>query len=446
MLIVKGCRAIEFQPSKVYEDFDVVIDKGRIIASGADAAKEFSLKDAKVIDGRGKLLMPGLVCAHHHVYSGLSRGITASIGPTPDFISILQQLWWKLDRALAEEAVYLSSLICSIDAVRCGTTTVVDHHASPGFIEGSLSAVRRGFEQAGMRGITCYEITCRNGGKEEAEQGLQENLLFAREIDAQRRDGSWNGLCEAAIGAHAPFTVDDDAMKMIADAVQASGRGVHIHTAEDSYDVSHSHHHYRKDIIERLDGFGLLNNRSILVHGVHLREDELEMLNLLDSFLIHNARSNMNNHVGYCRGLPVVKHSALGTDGIGADMFEEFKMAWFKHRDAGGSLQPGDYLRMLSNGHELVSRYFQMPFGSLKPGNAADLVISDYDSPTPLTDENIAGHMAFGMGSRDVRTVIINGNIVMENREFPFDLQKIYGEAQKAAQELWDTMDALQVQ
>ncbi len=445
MLVLQNFRAVEFHPPRVYDNFDAVIDGDLILASGPGCAGAYIDSADRVIDGRGKLLMPGLVCSHHHYYSGLSRGITASIGPTPDFISILKQLWWRLDRSLTEEAVYYSSIICSIDAVRCGTTSVADHHASPSCIEGSLAAVRRGFEDTGLRGLTCYEITDRNGGMKEIEEGLKENLSHAGTIDSERRDGTWKGLSEAAIGAHAPFTVPDEGLSMISDAVHASGRGIHMHVAEDRYDVAYSHHLYGKGIAVRLDEFGLLNEKAVLVHGVHLSAGEVDLLNSRNAFLIHNARSNMNNHVGYNPSLPDVRNLALGTDGIGADMFEEFKMAYFKHKDAGGPLWPGDFLRFLAQGNELMSRYFHKPFGSLAPGNTADLVISDYMSPTPLTDDNIAGHMAFGMGAHDVRTVIINGNIVMEDREFPFDIEDIYRKAAETAAQMWKYMDTIGV-
>jgi len=156
------------------EDIDIVITDDLISAVGRGAGSRTAAD--KVIDASGALVHPGLVCSHHHFYSGLSRGIMAEIGPTPDFISTLRQLWWRIDRALDERSVYLSSLICCLDAVRCGTTAVIDHHSSPSFIEGSLDAVRRGFETAGLRGMTCYEVTGRNRGEDEIEQGIAETM------------------------------------------------------------------------------------------------------------------------------------------------------------------------------------------------------------------------------------------------------------------------------
>ncbi len=443
MLILKSARAVDWNPPRVQEHADIVIEKDTILAVGPNAALSYYDRADHVIDCGGKIVHPGLVCSHHHYYSGLSRGVLAEIGPTPDFISILKQLWWRLDRSLTDEDIYWSSMICSIDALKCGTTAVIDHHASPGCIPGSLDHIRRGFEETGLRGMTCYEVTDRNNGAEEAQMGIEENIRFARTIDRERKEGTWSGLCEAAVGAHAPFTVTDEALEGIADAIAQTGRGIHIHVAEDRYDVSHSHHYYGKDLIRRLDDAGVINEKALLVHGVHLSEAEIELINERDAFLIHNARSNMNNGIGYNGHLPGVKHAVLGTDGIGANMFEEFKIAFFKHKDASGSLWPDDFTRMLSGGNRILERYFNRPFGVIEPGYAADLVISDYLSPTPLEAENIAGHMAFGMGAQDVRTVIVNGKIVMEDRSFSLDVEQVYRKAAEAAKRLWKYMDTL---
>jgi putative selenium metabolism protein SsnA len=435
--VLKHAQIINFSPAEVKQDVDIVIEDTLIKAVGKDAAS--GIQADKVIDCDGLYVHPGLVCSHHHYYSGLSRGIMATIPDSPDFISTLKNLWWRVDRALDEESVYYSSLICSLDAVRSGTTAVVDHHASPNFITGSLHQIRRGFEAVGLRGMTCYEVTDRNGGEKEMREGVEENLRFVQEIG----DAGPDRLMEAAIGAHAPFTVPDAGMEMLSDAVAQTGRGLHIHLAEGAYDVSVSHHRYDKDLAFRLDDFGLINDKSILVHGLYLNEAEIELINSRNAFLAHNARSNMNNNVGYIRHLDKVKNLVMGTDGIGADMFEEFKLAFFKHRDAGGPLWPDTFLSALSRGNQLLSRYFDADFGRIEAGCKADLVISDYKAPTPLEAGNIAGHIAFGMGSNSVRTVLINGKVVMEDRQFPFDVQEIYAAAAGQAKKVWSRVDQL---
>ncbi len=207
--------------------------------------------------------------------------------------------------------------------------------------------------------------------------------------------------------------------------------------------MTHSHHHYSQDIVERLDSFGLINEKTLLAHGLFLSDRDIDILNAKDGFLVHNARSNMNNNVGYNNKLTRFKNVALGTDGIGADMFEELKFAFFKHRDAGGPLWPDSFTRNLWNGNEILARNFGAKFGRLDPGNKADLTILDYTSPTPFVADNLPGHIAFGINAGNVNSVIVEGRFVYEDRAFPFDVAPIYAEASKVAQRLWKTMDQL---
>jgi len=357
-------------------------------------------------------------------------------------VSTLQNLWWKLDRAIDADILRLSGLVCSLEAVKAGCTAVIDHHASPSFIEGSLSVLKDAFEKVGLRGILCYETTDRNG-RDGARAGANENARFAEVVQAEKASRGGQRLVEAMIGGHAPFTLADEDLALLGDAVRKSGRGFHVHVAEDAFDSSFSHRVHGKDPLARLDGFGLLTDGSLIGHGLYLTPADRELLNARGTWLAHNSRSNMNNTVGYNAALPSIKNVVLGTDGIGSDILLETKFAYFRHRDSGGPLGPGAFMRYLQSANEILRRYFGEPFGRVEKGYKADLVILDYDAPTPLVRENVAGHVIFGMGSRDVNTVIVNGKIVMENRTFPWDTAAVYAEAQSAARSLWKKMDQL---
>ena len=442
MMLLTNATAVQFEPSFVKESVDILIEGSTIKLVGANLQTQYP--DAQVIDMKGKLVMPGVVCSHNHFYSGLSRGVMADIKPSPDFISILKNLWWRLDRVLDEEAIYYSGLICSLEAIKSGCSSVIDHHASPNYIAGSLKTLRSGFIKAGLRGMTCYETTDRNGGLKEMSAGVEENIAFAQLIDAAKLKGDEPYLVEAHIGAHAPFTVTNDGLSMLAEAVKATGRGLHIHVAEDKYDVTHSHHHYDQDIVARLDKYGLINNKTLLAHGLFLSDRDIEILNARGGFLAHNARSNMNNNVGYNDKLSKFDNVVLGTDGIGADMFEELKFAFFKHRDSGGPLWPDSFLRHLWNGNQILANNFGAQFGRLEAGYKADLTILDYTSPTPLVADNFPGHLAFGINAGNVDSVMVEGRFVYQDRAFPFDVAPIYAEARKVAQRIWTNMDKLE--
>lgn len=442
MMVIKNVTAVEFDPPRVRENCDVVMDGNVITAAGPGAAADIS--GAEVLDGKGRIAFPGIVCSHHHVYSALSRGITAPIGPTPDFVSILKNLWWRLDRALDEDALHFSILVAALDALRCGTTAIIDHHASPNFIEGSLDVIKQGMELIGIRGATCYEVTDRNG-REGMLAGMEENRRFALEAEVEARAGKRH-LVEAHIGGHAPCTLDEEALEMMGGVIRETGRGLHLHVAEDRYDVSHSHAVYGQDIVRRLDKHGLLNEKTLLVHGVFLSEEEIDILNQRDGFLVHNARSNMNNGVGYNTALPRLKNLALGTDGIGADMYSELQAGYFKHKDEGGPWWPGDFLKALQAGNRILERNFGRPFGRLESGFTADVVLARYAPPTPLVPENIAGHFVFGMNSGITETVIVDGRVVYRNGRFPdeIDQEAICAGAREEGLKLWKRMENLE--
>ena len=433
MILLTNATILNFNPAVVDKNTDVAIEGNKIIAIGRQLSSQYP--NAKAIDLQEKIIMTGLVCAHNHFYSSLARGILAKIEPSGNFVQMLENLWWKLDRALDDKLLYCSGMIGALEAIKSGTTAVIDHNASPNFIKGSLSVLKETFEENGLRGILCYEITDRNG-KTGMNEGLDESLNFANSV----KDSE---LIEAAIGGHASFTLSDDSLKYISDIIRKTGKGFHIHVGEDKYDADHSKENYSKSILERLDSFNLLNDKSILAHGVWLNEKDLLILNKRNSFLVHNARSNMNNNVGYLKSIAEVNNLAIGTDGIGADMFEETRFAYFKSKEENRNLNPSDFVNYLWCGNKILERYFNQKFGRIAIGYTADLIICDYNSPTPLTKENAAGHFLFGFSSQNVESVIINGKFVYRERSFPSEIKKIYDESRRAALTLWTKMDEL---
>ncbi len=440
--VIRNARVIQtMDPVEVLEGVDIVVVDDLIRAVGRNAGSQ--VKADKVIEAEGKTVIPGMICGHHHYYSGLSRGMQISAGPQTDLIQILKEWWWRLDRALDEESLYYSSLICTLDAIKNGTTTCIDHHESPNYISGSLSTIAKGMERFGLRGIVAYGITDRNYGMKEIKTGVEEGIRFAKEVDDRKKRGE-NVLCQAMVGGHAPFTIPEEGMEMLADSARQTGRGAHIHVAEGEYDQVWSHHFYNMDILDRLDKHGLLADNTLLVHGIYLNEHEIDLLNERGCYLAHNPRSNMNNEVGYSKYLPKVRNLILGTDGCGSNMFEESKIAFFKNRDANGPYWPGDYMRALTRANTFIEKYFVGDrFGRIEPGYKADLDIITYQNPTPLNAGNAAGHFVWGMSSNCVESVMINGKLVMENRQFDFDEKDIYAKAAEVAKKVWERTDAL---
>ena len=443
MTLFEGVRVISWDPPAVSEPLDVAVfgkaESGAKAGTIAEVGADLAAKYPKARRIPGAYLSPGLVCAHTHLYSALSRGLMVDIAPSKDFAQQLEHLWWRLDRAIDAPILESSGLAGCAEAASCGVTTLVDHHASPEAIDGSLSVLRRAYDEIGIRGLLCYETTERNG-IDQAREGIAENVRFAKEIDALREEG-YRPLVDGCIGGHAGFTIGDDTLEALAAAVRSTGRGIHVHLGEDKYDAVDSRYRHGKDLVERFDEAGCLGPKSIVGHGVWLTESEVEILNARGSFLAHNARSNMNNGVGYSSLLQRVKNVVLGTDGMSGDMLEEFKFACFRHRESGGPWWPGDFLRCLDRGNRLMERYSGVAQGRVEAGFAADLVLWDYEPPTPLVGGNIAGHLAFGLSSRSVRSVMVDGEFVIEDRSPRFDAEKIAAASREQTLRLWKRME-----
>ncbi|MBI2930467.1 MAG: amidohydrolase family protein [Planctomycetes bacterium] len=404
-LLLRNAVAVRWHPASV-EPVDLRIDGDTIV----ERAPKLSPRGETVIDLEGRVVIAGMVCAHTHLYSTLARGMPPPPRPPQNFREILETIWWRVDRALDLDMVEASAATGALDAVACGTTTLFDHHASPSAIEGSLERLRRGITRAGARAVLCYEVTDR-GGPDEARRGLAEHRAFLP--DARFR---------LAVGAHASFTLEESTLAQCGELARELDTGVHIHVAEDPLDTAPTR---------------IYGPRTILAHAVHLSADELRAASEAGCWFVHNPRSNMNNHVGYAPVAQFPARTALGTDGIGADMFAEARFAAFKARDAGADVPPERVLRMLQAGHELASEYFGRPFGTLAPGSVADLAILDYDPPTPLTAENLAGHLLFGMDARHVSSVLVEGDFVLRERRFP---SAIMDGARAQARRLWQKL------
>jgi putative selenium metabolism protein SsnA len=382
-----------------------------------------------VFDLSGKYLMPGMVCGHTHLYSALARGMPAPKKSPRNFHEILKYVWWKLDRALDEEAVYYSTLVGALDAVRCGTTTLIDHHASPNFIRGSLGVMKDAFLEVGLRGVFCYEVTDRNG-RQGAHDGLEEN----REWASKNRGPMFGGL----IGAHASFTLSDKSLRSCAELAKELNSGVHIHVAEDPCDQTDCTKKHRMRLIDRLADAGVLGPNTILGHCTHLDKASLAVARRAGCWFAHNTRSNMNNAVGYAPVHLMGKQVALGTDGIGADMFEEVKFAWFRARDGRNGLGIGDVGGFLAGAQRLASQLLGAKLGTLEAGGPADLLALDYPTPTPVRSENLLGHLIFGMSSQNVTDVIVNGRwVVRERVVVGVDEEEIRAKSREVAAKAW---------
>src|SRR3954453_3763668 len=428
----------QLDPPRV-ESGNLRVANGAIAAVGSEIA---AAPGDEIVDCAGAVLMPGLVNGHTHLYSALAAGMPAPPRQPRNFLEILQLIWWRLDRAHTLESVEMSGLIGALAAVRCGTTTLIDHHASPNAIEGSLTAVESGIAGVGCRGVLCYEVTDRNR-PDEAAAGLAETERYIR-LCQKRAAGNFAGM----VGAHASFTLDEKSLEQCVAVAVRLGTGVHIHVAEDPVDERITRERFGCGLMERFHRVGLLNCAgTIFGHGTHLSEADIAIVNEHETLSVApNPNSNMNNGVGYTPIAKFARSPQLGTDGIGADMWREARTAEFKSHDAELALPFGASLKTLGQSAQVASNCLGVKLGVLEAGAAADLVLTSYRPATPLSAENLAGHFLFAMGPEFVRDVMIGGWWVMRKGHMvTCDERAVRARSVEVARGLYERMSKIPV-
>src|SRR5680860_107535 len=417
----------------------VLIQDRKIQEIGLTQDLQTRFPDAEFIDAHGKLIMPGMINTHMHFYSTFARGMDSKSNPPKSFRDILEGLWWKLDKLLSLEDVYYSGLTPLIECIKTGTTTVIDHHASPMAITGSLSTLAKAAKEMGVRAAFCYEVSDRDG-EEIAKEGIQENINFITSCKTNP-----DPMVAGLFGLHASLTLSDQTLTACSEAAKSLGTGFHVHVAEGVEDLEDSLAKYGMRVVERLEKFDILGPKTIAVHCVHTNDQEIELLKASQTQVVHNPESNMGNAVGVTPVLKMLSRGVkvgLGTDGYTCDMFESGKVAnvLHKHAAADPSVAWGEVPQMLyGNNPEIASGLFGGKFGELVEGAWADVIVVDYLLPTPLNSSNWTGHLLFGASGRAVETTVINGRVRMLDRKLiDINEETIGARSRELAQDVWN--------
>ncbi len=375
----------------------------------------------QIIDCEGKLVTKSFGVGHHHAYSAMAKGMPAPKVNPQNFHEILQYVWWNLDKCLDKETVEYSALLTAMACAKAGSTFVIDHHAAPNFIEGSLEIMAKAFENVGVNHLLCYEITDRDGS-DKATQGIVETESYLNK---------YQGL----VGLHASFTVGDETLKKSVSLANRLQSGLHIHIGEDLYDQTQCEEVYHKRVVQRLaDAGGLESSKTLLVHCLHLDENERSLIKNSPVWVAQNAESNMNNNVGYFNGAGLGERILFGTDGMHSDMLQSAKAAFFVGQ------------RFDNINYSSVYRRFRNIHRYLKTNNFTgdgenNLVILDYRSGTEINQQNFLGHFVFGLKAEQISHVISNGKLIVANQNLiTVDENEILKESRKLANFLWQRM------
>lgn len=441
LLIGNGRVVTRDEGNPYLENGCVYAEDGVIREVGETQAMRAKYADAEWVDAKGGVIMPGLINAHNHIYSAMARGLSIKGHSPKNFMEILDGMWWRIDRLLTMEQTKYSALATYIDCVKTGATTVFDHHASYGAIEGSLFTIADAARQLGVRTCLCYEVSDRDG-EDKMKAGVRENEDF---INAAAKDET--DMQKGMMGLHAPFTVSDKTLEYVA-AHKPAGVGYHVHVSEGLDDVLDSLKKYGKRPVERLLDAGVLGKQTLAAHCIHINNAEMDILKATDTMVVHNPESNMGNAVG-CG--PVIQLFAkgvllgLGTDGYTNDMFESYKVGNIIHKH--NLCDPGvawvEIPQMLFGGNaQIAGRYYEKPLGVLKEGAYADIIVTDYDPLTPMDGNNCNSHILFGMNGRSVTTTVVAGNVLMKDRVLTgVDEAEVMAKSREQAAALWKSIN-----
>ena len=441
MLLIGNGRLVTRDSGLFLKDGAVVTDGALIQDIGATEEMKEKYPQAEFVDANGGVIMPGLINAHNHIYSAFARGLSIKGYDPHDFNDILEGMWWKIDRLLTKENDSLSAYAVYLDCIKNGVTTVFDHHASYYDIPGSLDTLADAAKDLGVRTCLCYEVSDRDGEGKMKQSVLENERLIHR----AQADGS--DMLKGMMGLHAAFTLSDETLELCK-AHTPDTTGFHIHVAEGMSDQIDSLKKYGKRIVERLFELGILGEKTLAIHCVHVSPAEMQLLKETGTMVVHNPESNMGNAVGCEPTIRLFQEGillGLGTDGYTNDMLESYKVGNIihKHNLCDPTVAWGEIPAMLfDNNPKIAGRFFNRPLGVLKKGAYADVIVTDYDPLTPMDGNNVNGHILFGMNGRSVVTTVCNGKLLMKDRKvLVADEKALMKECRASAAKLWKSIN-----
>lgn len=440
MILIGNGRVITNDNNNTFIENGCIAIEGNMIKEVGETSKikyKYANKYDEFIDAKEKLIMPGMINTHHHIYSAFARGLDLKNPPAETFTDILKNVWWRIDKKLSLEDIRYSAYTTLIECIKNGVTTIFDHHSSPMSVEGSLFAISNVADELGIRGCYCYEVSDRDGQRI-LKQGINENIDFIKYANEKEDD-----MTKGMFGMHASFTLSNESLEKCREAMDGIDAGYHIHVSEGIEDLKNSLICSGKRTVERLFDYGILGEKTIASHCIHVNKYELDILKETNTSVVNNPESNMANAVGVA---PVIKmidkgiRIGLGTDGYTNDMFESMKVENIinKHNLCNSNVGFMETAKMIFNNKEIVSKYYNKPLGVLEEGAYADVIVVDYNPMTPMDKNNYFGHILFGVSGRSVDTTVINGKVVMKDRVIVnIDEELIYKKARQVAEKLW---------
>lgn len=426
MKVITNVRIFDYK--NYIENGYVVFDK-QIIEVGP--MSEYKDKGVKPIDGQGQLLLPNFVCNHAHIYSIFARGLALPFHPN-NFVEILEQMWWKIDAQIDNKATYYSGICAGKEFIENGVTTIIDHQASGLDITKSLTMLKKALvKDLGLRAILCFETSDRYP----VDKCIRENISFMQKNKSDHIAGLF--------GMHASMTLSNKTLDKISKKL---GDGpIHIHVAESKMDEDDSYEKYDMSIMERLEKYGLVNENSLIVHGVDISDRELEIVGDHKAYMVVNTTSNMNNAVGLPNIKNYLNHGIkvmVGNDGLSSNMATEYLNVLYTthlYNQTPLALGLGEVLDMINNSYEYVSKMLNIKLGRIAKDYEADFMLVPYKPFTEMNESNAFGHVFYGLyPSLRPNDVYASGKCLLKNRKIVNKkVEKLFNESTNVSKDLW---------
>ena len=394
-----------------------------------DYRAPFSDKTAdKVISGKDRLLMPGLVNAHTHIYMNFMRGC----GDDLAFDDWLFKRIYPIEDKMTDEDVKWGTRLGLLEMIESGTTSFIDMNLN-------MLPCGEAIEEAGLRGIISRGIVGSGPDDEGAIRRIKETME-AREKYLE------NDLIEVCMGPHASYSCDEKLQQYVAELAMEYNMKVHIHLSESRKEVSDIKKKYGVTPIALAERAGLFNNRSIAAHCVHVTKEDMDILKRNQVTVATNPVSNMKLGNGFAplprfmeRGINV----ALGTDGAASNntlnMFHELSVLTLIHKGVTQKAQcisakEGLYMMTMAGAKAMGKEY---EIGSVETGKKADLILLDTSRTSFIPRNDYIASLAYSCNGSEVMTVIVNGKILMEDREVKtLDREKIIYETERTMERI----------
>ena len=417
-------------------DYDQYLENGYVVFDQkiVKVGKMSDFKDDgyQVIDGKGQLLLPNFVCNHAHIYSIFARGLSLPFNPK-NFLEILDQMWWRIDAQIDNETTFYSGIVAGKEFIENGVTTVIDHHASGLDINKSLTQLKKSLvDTLGLRAILCFETSDRY----EVKDCIKENISFLNRYKSNHLAGLF--------GMHASMTLSDKTLARV--SKQLNGAPIHIHVAESVMDEEDCRiKNNNMTIMERLEKFGLVNPNSLIVHGVDISDEELDIVKEHKAYMVVNTTSNMNNAVGLPNVVNYIKHGCkvlVGNDGLSSNMANEYNNVYYTAHlvtESPTGLGLDAVLDMINNSYEYVSNMLDIKLGRIEKGYEADFMLLPYQPFTKMDEKNAFGHLFFGVyPALKPNDVYASGRCLLKNRKIVSPkANKLFEEAKEVSEKLW---------